>query len=374
MVKVLIGDLFESKAQTIVNTVNCVGVMGKGVALEFKKRFPEMFDDYEQRCKGGEVKLSCPYLFKGLVPPWVLNFPTKDHWRSVASLEAIVEGLRFLLQHYKEWGITSMAVPPLGCGQGQLEWRVVGPTLYRYLSKMDMPVDIYAPYGTPHAELHPDFLQAGKPSAKDGHRMPEPRWIKASWVGLVEILHRLEQQPYHPPVGRTTFQKIAYIATEEGLPTELHHQKGSYGPYSQEQKGLTARLINNGLIREEKLGRMLAVKVGPTFKDARKAYEPDLKQWETIIDKTSDLFMRLDTKQAEVVATVLFAAKTLRNSTDKPSERDVLDAVMQWKQRRRPPLDEPEIALTVRNLAALKWLQVEPSPNLPLPDELAVDA
>ncbi len=83
--------------------------------------------------------------------------------------------------------------------------------------------------------------------------MPEPRWIKASWVGLVEILHRLEQQPYHPPVGRTTFQKIAYIATEEGLPTELTHQKGSYGPYSQELKGLIARLINNGLIREKNL-------------------------------------------------------------------------------------------------------------------------
>ncbi len=85
--------------------------------------------------------------------------------------------------------------------------------------------------------------------------------------------------------------------------------------------------------------------------------------------------MRLDTKQAEVVATVLFAAKSLGNRTEtKPSERDVLEAVMQWKQRRRPPLDEPEIALTVRNLAAMKWLQVEPSPNLPLPDELAVDA
>ena len=374
MVKVLIGDLFESKAQTIVNTVNCVGVMGKGVALEFKKRFPVMFDDYERRCKRREVKLGRPYLYKSLVPPWILNFPTKDHWRSVASLEAIVEGLRFLLQHYKEWGITSMAVPPLGCGQGRLEWRVVGPTLNRYLKKMDIPIELYAPYGTPHEELQAKFLDGVSRGGDDNTPMPEPRWIKASWVGLVEIRHRLEQQPYHPPVGRTTFQMIAYVATEEGLPTELRHQKGSYGPYSQEQKGLTARLINNGLIREEKLGRMLAVKVGPTFNDAREAYEDDLKQWEPVIEKTTDLFMRLDTKQAEVVATVLFAAKTLRNSTDKPSERDVLEAVMQWKQRRRPPLDEPEIALTVRNLAALKWLQVEPSPNLPLPDELAVDA
>jgi O-acetyl-ADP-ribose deacetylase (regulator of RNase III)/uncharacterized protein YwgA len=374
MVKVLIGNLFESKAQTLVNTVNCVGVMGKGVALEFKRHFPEMFEDYETRCKRREVKLGRPYLFKRLVPPWILNFPTKDHWRSVASLEAIVEGLKYLLQHYKEWEITSLAVPPLGCGQGQLEWRVVGPTLYRYLKKMDIPVELYAPYGTPHEELRPDFLEGTKTPNENGQAMPAPQWIKPASVALVEILQRLEEQPYHPPVGRTTFQKIAYVATEEGLPTGLQHQKGSYGPYSQELKGLTARLINNGLIREEKLGRMLAVKVGPTFKDARKAYGLDLEQWEALIAKTVDLFMRLDTKQAEVVATVLFAAHALQQGTEaRPSEHDVLTAVMEWKQRRKPPLDEPEVALTVRNLAALKWLQVEPSLNLPLPDENAID-
>jgi uncharacterized protein YwgA len=204
--------------------------------------------------------------------------------------------------------------------------------------------------------------------------MLEEKSIPLSWLGLVEILHRLEEQPYHPPVGRITFQKIAYVATGEGLPTGLHHHKGSYGPYSADLKGLTARLINNGLIKEEKLGRMLAVKVGPIFKDARKAYEGHLEQWERIIAKTADLFMRLDTKQAEVVATVLFAAEGLRKSTEeKPSEREVLDAVMEWKQRRRPPLNEPEVALTVRNLAALKWLQVRPSTNLPLPDENAID-
>ena len=374
MVKVLVGDLFDSKAQTLVNTVNCVGVMGKGVALEFKKRFPEMFEDYEQRCRRREVKLGRPYLFKRLVPPWILNFPTKDHWRSVANLDAIVEGLRHLLQHYKEWEITSLAVPPLGCGQGQLEWRVVGPTLYRYLSKMDIPVELYAPYGTPHEELRLEFLQGNTTAKENGSAMPEPQWIKPAWVALVEILQRLEEQPYHPAVGRTTFQKIAYVATQEGLPTDLHHQKGSYGPYSEELKGLTARLINNGLIREEKLGRMLGIKVGPTFKDARKAYEPDLKQWETIIEKTADLFMRLDTKQAEVVATVLFTAQALQErEKTRPTELDVLKAVMDWKQRRRPPLEEPEIALTVRNLAALKWLHVTPSSNLPLPDETGLD-
>ena len=80
------GDLFKSKAQTIVNTVNCVGVMGKGIALGFRKRFPEMFDDYTRRCQHREVQLGKPYLYKQEGLPWVLNFPTKDHWRSMSRL------------------------------------------------------------------------------------------------------------------------------------------------------------------------------------------------------------------------------------------------------------------------------------------------
>ena len=365
MVKVLIGNMFESKAQTLVNTVNCVGVMGKGVALEFKKRFPDMFKDYVARCKAGQVKLGQPYLYKRLVPPWILNFPTKKHWRSMTKLDDIVNGLEYLLKHYKEWGIKSLAVPPLGCGQGQLEWRVVGPTLYRYLKRMDIPVELYAPYGTPHEELRPEYLEKGAELS-----MPNPEWIKPAWMALVEILNRIEQQPYHPPVGRVAFQKIAYVATEEGLPTGLEFKRGSFGPYSRELKPLTTRLLNNGLICEKKLGRMFAVQVGRTFKDAKKAYIQELKQWEPIIERTTDLFMRMNTAQAEIAATILFVARSLEKSKgEKPTEREVLEAVMNWKQRRRPPLKEAEVALSIRNLAALGRLNVKASPDLPLPEE-----
>ena len=83
-VEVIKGDLFQSKAQTLVNTVNCVGVMGKGLALEFKNRFPGMYKDYVRRCKKGHVRLGEPYLFRQLEPQYILNFPTKDHWRSVS--------------------------------------------------------------------------------------------------------------------------------------------------------------------------------------------------------------------------------------------------------------------------------------------------
>jgi len=132
MIEVMTGDLFESGAQTLVNTVNCVGVMGKGIALGFKKRFPDMFEDYVIRCEQNEVSLGRPYLYKSLALPWVLNFPTKDHWRSVAKLDSIIHGLEYLLKYYKDWGIASLAVPPLGCGEGQLEWWIVGPTIYRH--------------------------------------------------------------------------------------------------------------------------------------------------------------------------------------------------------------------------------------------------
>lgn len=374
MVKVVVGNLLDSKAQTLVNTVNCVGVMGKGIALEFKQRFPEMFADYEARCRRGEVKLGRPYLYKGLFPPWILNFPTKDHWRSVARLEDITRGLEHLVAHYESWGITSLAVPPLGCGQGQLEWRVVGPTIYRYLSRFEIPVELFAPYGTPHEELQVEFLRSGAAAESGTQAESAIERVRPAWIALVEILRRIEQQPYHWPVGRTTFQKIAFVATEEGLPTGLTHQRGSYGPFSSDVKGLVTRLVNNGLVREDRLGRMLVLKSGPTYDDARRAFAGDLSRWEPIIERVTDLFMRMNTDRAEIVATVLFTARRLsEEGKEQPSEQDVVDAVMAWKQRRRPALDPTVVASTVRNLAALGWLKVRTSADLPFPEARALD-
>ncbi|MFX0202810.1 MAG: macro domain-containing protein [Candidatus Hodarchaeota archaeon] len=375
MARALIGDLFKSRAQTLVNTVNCVGVMGKGIALEFKKRFPDMYKDYVSRCQKGEVKLGRPYLYKRAVPPWILNFPTKDHWRSLTKLDDIVNGLEYLFRHYKQWSITSLAVPPLGCGSGQLEWRIVGPTLYRSLERLDIPIELYAPYGTPHEELQPEFLEQAEPSTFAEYIKSGLHWINPAWIGLVDILRRIEEQPFHRPVGRTIFQKIVYVATEEGLPTGLQCRKGSYGPFCSALKSVITKLLNNGLMREERLGPMFAIKVGPTFKDAKKAYVDNLSKWELIVEKTADLFMRMDTKQTEVVTTVLFTARSMARAhdTDQPSERDILDEVMQWKRRHRPPLDEGEVALAVRNLAALGWIRPKASPDLPLPPKAILD-
>jgi O-acetyl-ADP-ribose deacetylase (regulator of RNase III)/uncharacterized protein YwgA len=367
MMKVVMGDLFESKAQTIVNTVNCVGIMGKGIALEFKKRFPDMFRDYVKRCEAKQVRLGKPYLFKRLFPPWVLNFPTKNHWRSVAHLQDIVEGLRYVKQHYQEWGITSMALPSLGCGNGQLEWRVVGPTLYRHLIEFDIPIELYAPFGTPLEELQLSFLDKSQEATITRQASNQ---ISPAWVAVVEILRRIEEEPFHRPVGRTTFQKIAYFGTESGIPTGLKYQRGSYGPYAPALKERITGLVNHGLVREEQFGRMFAIHVGQSFNDARRAYVEQLNKWDSVIDKVADLFMRMNTNQAEVAATVHFAAKEKKGHLEGlPTEKEVLASVMQWKQKRRPPLDEKEVALTVRYLNMLSWIGAKASSDLPITEE-----
>ena len=372
MIRVLVGDLFESSAQTLVNTVNCVGIMGKGIALEFKKRFPDMYEDYVARCAAGEVKLGRPYLYRTLFQPWILNFPTKEHWRSVSKLSDIIAGLEYLHDHYREWGIESLAVPPLGCGHGQLEWRVVGPTLYRYLASLDIPVDLYAPHGTPQAELDEVFL--GQSPAMASADMPTREVkINPAWVALVEIVARIERERYHWPVGRITFQKIAYFATESGIPTELQFARGSYGPFAADLKPLITKLVNNGLLSEEHVGRMFTIKPGPTYEDAAQQYGPYLRQWEPTIDQIADLFLRMKGQQAEIAATVHFAAHSLGNrDSASTSEAEVLQEVMQWKQRRRPPLADDEVAQTIRNLNMLGWIDVEPSVDLPLPELTAL--
>src|SRR6266702_7115180 len=377
MISVLSGNLFESKAQTWVNTVNCVGVMGKGVALGFKERFPEMFADYQRRCERGEVRLGRPYLFKPLVGPWIVNFPTKQHWRQVTNLQDIISGLEYLRAHYKDWGIKSLAVPPLGCGNGQLEWRVVGPTLYRHLAELEIPVLLYAPFGTSHDELQPEFLHRPEvDSAKTNHQVESiaPFRVEPGWIAIVAIIELVTRERYHWPIGRISFQKVAYFATEVGIPTGLAYRRGSYGPYSDEIKQVLTRLINNGLIVERKLGRMLATDVGPTYEDAKKAYERFLMQWQSQITAVADLVVRMNTYDAELAATVHFAAKNLRGQEGRqPSELEVLRYVQNWKQRRRrPPLKDADIALAIRRLNILGWLDVKPSPELPVPEEAMI--
>lgn len=161
------GSVLEADVQTVTNTVNCVGVMGKGIALEFRRRYPRMFAQYAARCARNDVLPGRPYVwrpgrqlefFDAGIPPWVLNFPTKRHWTARSRVEDIVDGLRYLRRKYRRWGIKSLAVPPLGCGNGKLTWDEVGPILYYHLNWLKIPVLLYAPNGTPPEQLTSAYL------------------------------------------------------------------------------------------------------------------------------------------------------------------------------------------------------------------------
>lgn len=137
------GNLFRSPAQVLVNTVNTVGVMGKGVALEFKRLFPDMYEQYRELCEQGKFDIGMLWLYKG-PNKWVLNFPTKKHWRNPSRIEYVEAGLQKFVQSYPQMGIHSIAFPPLGCGNGQLDFETqVQPLMHQYLRNLPIDVFIY---------------------------------------------------------------------------------------------------------------------------------------------------------------------------------------------------------------------------------------
>lgn len=145
MVTYVQGDIFQSPAQVLTNAVNCVGVMGKGVALEFKNRYTGLFDAYKALCDKQSVIPGKPYLWEN-DRVQVLNFPTKRHWKNESRLEDIEAGLKYLADNYADMGIDSLAMPALGCGNGGLNWNDVKPLIEKYLgSIIDLDVYVYQP-------------------------------------------------------------------------------------------------------------------------------------------------------------------------------------------------------------------------------------
>jgi O-acetyl-ADP-ribose deacetylase (regulator of RNase III)/uncharacterized protein YwgA len=366
MFKALIGDLFTSRAQTLVNTVNCVGVMGKGVAFEFKTRFPEMFEDYLARCERKQVRLREPYLYHDLAGTMILNFPTKDHWRSPSRIADIDKGLDHFVRNYQAWGITSIAFPPLGCGNGGLEWADVGSLMYAKLQTLPISIEVYAPFGTPKPQLTEAFLRAPKQLSFDDKGRKHEK-MNPDWVVLIEVLREIQSQPYANPVGRVIFQKICYVLTEMGLNTGFQFRKNSYGPFADEVKLALHDFANRNWVREEQLGQMLALHVSKNFEQEREKYRETIDRHAKKIAKTVDLFSRIkNTEQAEELITVFFASRELKTAhpNELIAERDVLDYVLSWKKAWRTPEKQKAVANSIRNLVMLDWMRLQFSDSL----------
>lgn len=352
------GDVLRSQARAIVNTVNCVGVMGKGIALAFKHKYPEMYRDYVARCDKDEVKVGKPYAYE-VEGHIVVNFPTKQHWRSISRLSDIEAGLRHLHSHLTEWGITSIALPPLGCGNGQLDWSVVGPTLHKHLSTFGIPVELYVPHELPLDDAQLSLINVVRSPVTSPHR------VQDSSIALVAIIADLEEGFYHWPIGRVMLQKIAYFATVGGLPTGLEFEAASYRPFGPGLKRELARLQDNGLVREERRGKMFEVTVGPTFAAAHAQAQDFVTQWREVIERVSSLFARFDTHQAEVAATVHYAAAELRTKLGRsPNACEVRTAVERWTINRKPPLKYENIGQAIVCLATQGWIDVVPDASV----------
>lgn len=146
MIKIMSGDIFDTDCECIVNPVNCVGVMGKGLALEFKKRFPQYFTLYKKLCRDGQVIPGRP--MKHSFPNYekdILSFPTKDHYKNPSKLEYIAKGLQMFADNYYQLGIKSIAFPALGCGLGGLKWDDVFRLMKTYLDSLPITIEIYPP-------------------------------------------------------------------------------------------------------------------------------------------------------------------------------------------------------------------------------------
>lgn len=143
MITYVQGDTFQSDAKVLVNPVNVTGVMGKGLALEFKKRYPDMFKEYEIMCKNGQFKIGDLWLYKES-DKWILNFPTKQHWREKSTIEIVRAGLQKFIETYESEGIRSIAFPKLGSGLGGLDWeKQVRPLMEQYLHPLSIEISIY---------------------------------------------------------------------------------------------------------------------------------------------------------------------------------------------------------------------------------------
>lgn len=223
-----IGNLLEAPADALVNTVNTVGVMGKGLALQFKQAYPGNFRAYESACKRGEVRLGEMFTYEtGQLdgPRLVINFPTKAHWRSRSRLSDIKAGLCSLRTVISERDIQSIAVPPLGCGNGGLDWTEVRPLIVEALADLpDVRVLVYPPQEAPSAKSMP--VRTWRP------RMTAGRSALLAMLGSYVGLSRREEAATADGASLLEIQKLMYFLQERGQDLGLNYVKGRYGPYA----------------------------------------------------------------------------------------------------------------------------------------------
>jgi len=349
MIKTVQGDLLKANAEALVNTVNCVGIMGRGIAAQFKKAFPQNYKAYKKVCDNKELHTGKMFVFKlsddlYSSQKYVINFPTKRHWKGKSRIEDIELGLKALVNDVTKLGLSSIAIPPLGCGLGGLKWSQVREMIEVAFSGIpEVEVLLYEPLGAPKAvEM---INRTKKPNMTVG---------RASLLGLMK---RYLQGLMDTEITLLELQKLMYFMQEAGEPLRLKFIKGTYGPYATNLKNVLHHIDNHfvtgygdGGDNPEK-----PIEYLPEAVEEAEEFLASHTNTNKHFDRVVDLIQGFESPYGmELLATVHWIA-TKENAKDID---DVVKKIGEWSPRKAEIIQEKHIKIAYKFLIQKKWLQV----------------
>jgi O-acetyl-ADP-ribose deacetylase (regulator of RNase III) len=348
------GDMLESDAEALVNTVNCVGVMGRGIALQFRKAFPANYKAYKAACEANEMqpgKMFVVELGALASPKYIINFPTKRHWKGKSRIEDIAAGLDDLVQVIRERGIRSIAVPPLGCGLGGLDWQKVRPIIESKLTALsDVQVQLYAPDGAP--------------SAGEMVRSVERPRMTVGRATLLELMRRYLSAVMDPSVSLLEIHKLMYFMQESGESLRLTYARGPYGPYAENLRHVLTHIEGHFIqgygdaadVPDKKID---CVPEALAKAEAFLARHPDTR---ARVERVADLIEGFETPYGmELLSTIHWVAT--REDAKGPDE--AIRATYSWNDRKKM-FKEAHIRTAWEVLHERDWLTDQVLPGTPV--------
>lgn len=345
MWKLTEGNILEADAQALVNTVNTVGVMGKGIALQFKKAFPEMFLAYEKLCKANSLQPGQMHVYdRGsmLNPRYIINFPTKRHWKGKSKIADIVAGLNALVEELQGRSITSVAVPPLGCGHGGLDWDEVRPLIEQAMDRVpEVEALVYEPKGAP------------EPAAML-NRTERPE-MNSSRANMLRLLSEYCVLGYE--LSLLEIQKILYFLQVTGELLRLRFVKGPYGPYADNLRHVLHKFeghfiegFGDGRNSPRTPIRLFDDAVSEAVRVSEHSSTPEQKE------RVRRVFQLIEGFESpygmELLASVHWVGAQDRVANDPGS---VVQAIHQWSDRKRRIMKPQHIHIAWHRLQDLGW-------------------
>jgi len=344
MIRFTQGDLLNSDAEAIVNTVNCVGIMGRGIALQFKQMYPANFKAYAAACTAGEVVPGRMFVFETgemTNPKYLINFPTKKHWRGNSKLEDIEAGLAALREEIVLRGIKSVSIPPLGTGLGGLPWPAVKSRMLDALESLqDVEIIIYEP------RLDSDRMAR--------HQRKEPPKLTSYRAALIQLMDRYVRGLMEPYVTLLEVHKLVYFLQNSGLNMRLRFVKGHYGPYAENLRHVMSDMegyytAGYGDGGDQPFKRISLV---PTATEQAQDLLRHDQSTTTTFDRISNLISGFETPLGlELLATTHWAVK----QGGKKSVKDIRDYYCAWNAR-KSEFSEHQIAIALDRLERTGWL------------------